>query len=310
MILTVTLNASVDKAYIVEGFETGRVQRVKQVSATAGGKGLNVARVVAALGEEVAATGFAGGYSGEFIKRGLDEGVIGNEFVSTPFETRTCINIIDELSGLQTELLEPGPLLDKSYEERFKEKYLPLLDTSDVIVISGSMPRGISTDFYAQLIGLAKQKGRRVILDTSGRYLTEGAKAGPAVIKPNRSEAEDISGKQIKDEQDIIDIMKTFIDGGVETAFITLGAEGGYASAGGRVYRYLPPRIEAANAVGSGDAMAAGLAVAMHRGYTDVEAIRLAAAASAANAMTKGTGCVHRRDVEILLDQVNVMQLT
>ena len=310
MILTVTLNTSIDKAYTVEGFEAGRVHRVKGVSATAGGKGINVAMVVTALGEEVAATGFVGGYSGEFIKRGLDQAGIKNEFVDTQGETRTCINIIDETTGLQTELLEPGPLLNKSCEDRFNEKYESLLGISDVIVISGSMPGGIRPDFYARLVSRAKQKGIEVILDTSGRYLKEGMAARPTVIMPNKSEAEGISGRKINEEKDILEIIETFMESGIEMPFITLGEKGGYASMNGDIYRYIPPKIKTANAVGCGDAMAAGLAVAVCRGYTGERALRLAAATSSANAMTKVTGCVQKKDVERLFDKVDIKKLS
>lgn len=309
MILTVTLNTSIDKAYIVDSFEIGKVQRVKEVSATAGGKGLNVARVVRQLGEDVIATGFIGGFSGEFIKNKLDKDGIRNDFVEVDGETRTCINIIDESTGVQTEFLEPGPLLDTSYEEKFKEKYVSLLDMCDVVTISGSMPRGISDDFYAQLIALAKGKGKKVILDTSGKYLKEGIKARPTVIKPNKSESEELIGKNIKDENDIVDFLKTFIYDGVEMVVITLGSEGGYIAINNNVYRYIPPKIEAKNAVGSGDAMAAGLAVAISRGYGDVKTIRLAAATSTANAMTRVTGCVCKKDVEDLVKQISIIKM-
>ncbi|TZE80737.1 1-phosphofructokinase [Calorimonas adulescens] len=309
MILTVTLNTSIDKAYIINSFEVGKVQRVEEVFATAGGKGLNVARVVKSLGEDVIATGFVGGYSGEFIKSELDKEGIKHDFVEVDGETRTCINIINKTTGVQTELLEPGPLLNMIYQEKFKDKYISLLDRCDVVTISGSMPKGISDNFYAELIKLAKDRDKKVILDTSGKYLKEGLKARPTVIKPNRYEAEDIYGKKIKDEKDIIALMKTFIGDGIEMAAITLGVEGGYVATKDDVYRYIPPEVKVKNAVGSGDAMTAGLAVGINKGYGEVETIRFAVAISAANAMTEATGLVYKKDVNDLLDDVIINKL-
>ncbi|MDI6601341.1 MAG: 1-phosphofructokinase [Thermoanaerobacteraceae bacterium] len=309
MILTVTLNTSIDKAYIIDSFEVGKVQRVEEVFATAGGKGLNVARVVKSLGEDVIATGFVGGYSGEFIKSELDKEGIKHDFVEVDGETRTCINIINKTTGVQTELLEPGPLLNMIYQEKFKDKYISLLDRCDVVTISGSMPKGISDNFYAELIKLAKDRDKKVILDTSGKYLKEGLKARPTVIKPNRYEAEDIYGKRIKDEKDIIALMKTFIEDGIEMAAITLGVEGGYVATKDDVYRYIPPEVKVKNAVGSGDAMTAGLAVGINKGYGEVETIRFAVAISAANAMTEATGLVYKKDVNDLLDDVIINEL-
>ena len=177
MILTVTLNVAVDKAYVIEGpLQAGEVMRVKTCSNTAGGKGLNVSKVIGLCGEEVLATGFTGGFNGAYVEKLLTEKGIPNEFVHVKGETRSCINILDG-DGKSTEFLEPGAPVTAEEEAAFLRKFETLLPKCSVVTMSGSAPKGIPADIYGKLIAMGKKAGVKMILDTSGQYLIEGVKA-------------------------------------------------------------------------------------------------------------------------------------
>ena len=188
MILTVTLNAAIDKRYVVESLQPGSVSRVKECTYSAGGKGLNVSRVAAITGEDVTATGFAGGHAGNYIIEALDGLNIKSDFVHISGESRSCINIYDETNHTQTELLEPGVFITDANEEDMLKKYLKLIDTCSVVAISGSVPKGMDSSLYQKMISIAKEHNKKVILDTSGTLLEETLKAKPKMIKPNMDE--------------------------------------------------------------------------------------------------------------------------
>lgn len=306
MILTVTLNTSIDKAYVVENFKTGDVARVKQAAYTAGGKGINVARVIAVLGEEVMATGFIGGFSGGFVEHELSKKKIPHEFVRIEGETRSCVNVIDEATRVHTELLEPGPFLTSQDVERFITLYEILLQRAGVITMSGSAPRGVDIDIYKTLIEMARNHGKEVILDTSGCYLKEGIKAFPTMIKPNMSEAESILGRKISGIEDAARAVRELADSGARYAAVSMGKNGAVLAEGksGRVCWVKPPEITPVNIVGCGDAMVAGFAVALSKGYDIETMLRLAVATSAASALVPETGGCRKGDVEEIYKKI------
>jgi len=311
VILTVTLNTSLDKLYTVEGFRAGEVIRVKEAHYTAGGKGLNVARVVFALGEQVLATGLAGGFAGGFIESELERAGIPFEFTRISGESRSCINMIDESTHTQTELLEPGPLVSREEADEFLKTYETLLGKADVITMSGSAPRGMHRGIYRTMIEMARRNERPVILDSSGDLLREGIGAGPAMVKPNASEAGAILGKTISSVDEAVSSARELTRLGAKTAVISMGERGlvAFFSSTGEAYSAVPPVITAVNTVGCGDALVAGFAVGLIRGYAFEETVRLAAAASSASALTQGTGECREEDVERVLREVVVSRL-
>ena len=178
MILTVTLNASIDKFYLVDALRPYEVARVREVNNTAGGKGMNVSRVAALAGEPVTAMGFVGGHNGALFESLIVEPGITKRFTHTAAETRCCINVRDEAAGRSTEFLEPGAPVSPGEVEAFLRDFSRQLPAADVVVLSGSMPQGLPVDFYAVLVRLARQAGKPVLLDTSGpalRAALEGA---------------------------------------------------------------------------------------------------------------------------------------
>ncbi|MDK2878790.1 MAG: tagatose 6-phosphate kinase [Thermoanaerobacteraceae bacterium] len=309
MILTVTLNTSIDKAYIVENFKIGDVARVKEAVYTAGGKGLNVTKVVATLGEDVMATGFIGGYAGGFIEHELSKLNIPHEFARIEGETRSCVNIIDEATRAHTELLEPGPLLTPGDVEKFINLYEILLQRAGVITMSGSVPRGVDVNIYKTLIEIARNYGKKVILDTSGEYLKGGIKAGPTLIKPNKKEAEQLLDMTIESTEDAGIAVKKLQDMGIEMPVISLGSKGAVMACGNDFLFAPAPKVNAVNTVSCGDAMIAAFAVAMTRKYSAEEMLKLGVAVSAAKSMTAETGGCRREDVEKMLNKVSIYKI-
>lgn len=309
MILTVTLNVAVDKAYVIEGpLQAGEVMRVKTCSNTAGGKGLNVSKVIGLCGEEVLATGFTGGFNGAYVEQLLTEKGIPNEFVHVKGETRSCINILDG-DGKSTEFLEPGAPVTAEEEAAFLRKFETLLPKCSVVTMSGSAPKGLPSDIYGKLIAMGKKAGVKMILDTSGQYLIEGVKAKPFLIKPNHDEIAQLLGRPAETMEEMLESAKELHRSGIPYVVISLGADGAAVVCGEGVYTARPPKIQAVNTVGCGDSMVGAMAAALERGYGVEEMLRYAVAVSSANAMNLETGYFRQEDMEENLKQVTVEKI-
>lgn len=309
MILTVTLNAAIDKRYVVEKFKTGCINRVKECSYSAGGKGLNVARVAAISGEEVIATGFVGGHAGSYIKEVLQEQGIKSDFVHIKGESRSCINIYDEATRTQTEILEPGAAVSDEDKEQMLQKYEQLVKESTIVAISGSVPRGVDVSLYIKMIEIAGQYGKKVILDTSGKLLEEAIKAKPYMLKPNADEISLLTGRTLNTTEDYISAAETLRQAGIELVVISCGAKGSVIACEEGIYRATVPKIKVVNTVGCGDSMVAGFAVGLCRGMKMADIIRLAGAISSANAMRTETGYYLPEDMQKLLPFIQIEKL-
>lgn len=309
MILTVTLNAAIDKRYVVENYEVGEVNRVKECAYVAGGKGLNVSKTATIAGAEVLATGFVGGHAGEYIIEAVEKQGVATDFVRVKGESRSCINIFDAVKRTQTEFLEPGVVVSEEEQRAFYLKFDALLPKCDVVAMSGSVPKGIGTDCYPKLVEMAKRAGKKVIVDTSGALLTEAVKAKPHMVKPNIDEIRLLTGKKISDRAELIEAGIALQKSGIERVVISLGADGSLMFVEEGVYQAIVPKIDAVNTVGCGDCMTAGFAVGFERGMKPEEALRFASATSAASAMREETGYFERADMEALLGRIEIRRL-
>lgn len=306
MILTVTLNAAIDKRYVVEGYQVGEVNRVKACSYVPGGKGLNVSKPASIYGAEVVATGFVGGHAGNYIEDALKPFGIQSEFYHVKEESRSCINIWDEVNGVQTEFLEPGFTLSEEDFRGFEEKFRSLLPEAEVVAMSGSVPKGLDGTAYQRLVKLVKDAGKPVILDTSGKLLEMGIQALPTLIKPNIDEIRMLTGKTCENIRDIVDAAKEIHKKGVEFVAVSLGAEGSLVVGEEGIFRALVPKIDAVNTVGCGDSMIAGFAIGLKERLSLEEMLRKASAISAASAMREETGFFVMEDMEKLLPQIQI----
>ena len=309
MILTVTLNAAIDKRYVVEHVQLGEVNRVKECSYSAGGKGLNVSRVAAIAGEKVTATGFVGGHAGDYIIEAIEGQKISSDFVKISGESRSCINIYDETTHTQTEFLEPGVFVTDVNKEEMLNKYKTLVKQCSVVTISGSVPKGVDNHFYKILIEIARQLDKKVILDTSGKLLETSLEAKPTMIKPNMDEIRALTGKAMNSQEELIDAAVSIHKSGIEVVMITCGGEGSLTVCPEGIYKASIPKINAVNTVGCGDSIVAGFAVGLSRGMPMAEIIRFASAISVANAMRMETGFYLATDMEEQLPRIQVVKI-
>lgn len=309
MILTVTANAAIDKRYVVENYGVGSVNRVKSCEANAGGKGLNVSRVASIAGEQVTATGFLGGHAGKFIDEHVKAQGIASDFVWCQGESRTCINIWDEAHHTQTEFLEPGFSVGQKDVDNLLQKYTELLKNAKIVTISGSTPKGADARLYKEMIRIARENGKKVILDTSGNLLESCLVAKPTMIKPNIDEIRMLTGKPMNSWEARIQAANDLHEEGIEVVVLSLGEEGSLISCQEGVFRVKVPKIDAVNTVGCGDSMIAGFAVGFSRELPMEETIRLASTISAANAMRLETGFFVKEDMERILPLIEVKKI-
>ena len=298
MIGTVTLNTAIDKRYIINRLSMGDVNRVRECMYTAGGKGINVSRVARLAGERVMATGFVGGHAGEYILQEIERQGIEPFFVRTKGESRSCINLFDCESHRQTELLEPGEFVTQEEQARLLEHVDTMASQCEVIVISGSAPRGVNPDLYSQIIRLTGRKGKKALLDTSGEMLRLSLQARPFLIKPNSDEIKTLTGISPGTESEVIREAVRLHHMGVEIVAVSLGGDGAVIACNNGTYRVRVPKVDPVNTVGCGDSMMAGFAVGLARGYTTQEMIRYACAVSVANALQEQTGFIDTKDVD------------
>ncbi|MCQ8267629.1 tagatose-6-phosphate kinase [Streptococcus suis] len=310
MILTITLNPSVDIAYQLNQFQLDSVNRVEKVQKTAGGKGLNVTRVLKQIGEDVLATGFIGGELGNDVKNQLYQNHIKSSFVEISGETRNCIAILHE--GQQTEILEQGPTIQEHEALNFIEHLRNLLSKVEVVVISGSLPKGLESDYYVKIVELCKKFGVAVVLDCSGEALKKvlESKEKPTVIKPNTEELSQLIGSDVTDEnQELQSVLSSQMFQGIEWIVVSLGAKGAFAKHKDKFYRVRIPKIDVVNPVGSGDSTVAGIAASLAHALPDVELLKNANILGMLNAQEEQTGYVNLEHSKELYSQIEVEEV-
>lgn len=280
-----------------------RVNRAKDVNDYASGKSLNAARVIHTLGKPVLATGFVGGSRGRTLCGDLDSAGIPHDFVMVSPQTRKCITVIDRSNGTATELVEESAPVEEAAWQQLERKLRMLLSKANVWIFSGSLPPDAPQNFYAQWLPLAKQLNVVAVVDTRGEPLRLAMQHSNAIFKLNRDElGETLNADLSEDDALIAAIRRQTPPGG--KLIITSGASGAIGCDGKSCWRVISPKVKAISAVGSGDAFAAGLAMGLGDGNSLDEALRLAAACGAANAMTALAGHVNVSDVERLLGEV------
>lgn len=309
MILTVTLNAAIDKRYVVSGAKEGEVNRVLECTYTPGGKGLNVSKPASIAGAKVVATGFVGGHAGNYIVDNLKQFGITSEFYHLQDESRSCINIWDKEKKVQTEFLEPGFTVSEEDFTAFLEKFKKLIEEADVVAISGSVPKGLDSSAYQHLVKLVREGGKKVILDTSGELLRNGIQSNPTMVKPNIDEIRMLTGKQCDSREELIEAAIQIHKSGVEIVAISLGEDGSIVVCDEGIYQAIVPKIDAVNTVGCGDSMIAGFAIGFSQGLSIEETLRKASAISAAAALREETGFFVPEDMERILPQIEIKKL-
>jgi 1-phosphofructokinase family hexose kinase len=303
MIITVTLNAAIDKSLSVPSFQLGRRHRTVERRALAGGKGVNIARMLKTLGQPVIATGFQGGPTGTQIVAQLGEESILHDFVRIREESRTNTAVLDPTTGEQTEINEQGPTVDPEELEQFREKLLYLARGAAIVVFAGSLPRGIEPGFYAQLVRAMHKLDVMTIVDTDGEALRLAVRAEPDVVSPNVVEAEELVGHEFNDDADHAGAVREIVTLGARSAIMTMpdGCWAQMLSDGSpRVYRVTVPPQDSVATVGSGDAFLAGYVAARYRGSTPAECLSFGVACGAESTGRLGAGLIDVREVDRL----------
>ena len=290
MITTVTLNAAIDKTYFVPDFRLNKVNRTTMVHSEPGGKGVNVAKVLNLLDIPVITTGFAGGYNGMKIRDELKKIGIHPEFINIKEESRLCINIIDEVIQTQTEILESGPTITETEWVDLCEKIDCLSKKSSLVIMSGSLPKGLHDDSYKELISIVKRNHAKAVIDTSGIALEEALKSAPYMVKPNKQELAQLLKKEHITTNDILDALSLFQKQGIDLTVVSLGEEGALVGYKGEAFKVTPPQIELVNPVGCGDALVAGITAGLHLELDIRESLILGVSAATANALEVKAG--------------------
>jgi 1-phosphofructokinase family hexose kinase len=309
MIITVTLNAAIDKSLSVPNFRLGRRHRTVEQRTMAGGKGVNIARALKALGQPVIATGLAGGATGTHIVEQLTEEAILNDFVRIREESRTNTSVLDPTNGEQTEVNERGPAVSEQEVELFRDKLLYLARGAAIVVLAGSLPRGVSSELYAELIRELHKVGVTTVLDTDGDPLLHAVRAEPDVVSPNILEAEELVGHEFASEEERLLAVREIVALGPSEAIMTM-ADGCVADVqieGKSCLRRA--RIEQREPVarrGSGDAFLAGYVAARYEGRAPDQCLRFGVACGAESTGRLGAGLIDPKESRRLMGAVEV----
>jgi 1-phosphofructokinase/tagatose 6-phosphate kinase len=312
MIITVTLNAAIDRTLSVPNFRPGRRHRTVESTTMAGGKGVNIARTLKTLGQPVIATGFAGGATGTRIVEQLTEESILTDFVRIRAESRTNLSVVDPTTGEQTEVNERGAQITSREMELFHEKLLYLARGAEMVVFAGSLPPGVEPDAYASLIGELRKQGLMTVVDTDGEPLRLAVRAQPTVVSPNVLEAEELVGHEFNDDEDRVIAVREMIDLGAKEAIMTVDDGCFAAFPGENGHTMIRVRVEPREpvaTVGSGDAFLAGFVAARYGGESMEECLRFGVACGAESTQRLGAGVVDPRGIDRLLGEVEVIAL-
>ncbi len=291
MILTVALNPAVDRTCRLKHMAAGEVNRLDSAKSVAGGKAVNVAKVLRTFCIPVEVVGFLGGTGGTFIADSLEEMGIGCHFTKISGETRTNTNVVED-DGTVTEILEPGPVISDDELRKFIKQFTGCVEYCEMAVLSGSLPRGVPDDIYSVLIKICRMSGCRAVLDTSGEALRLGIEAGPYLVKPNKRELEYLAGRTLSGEDEIALQARRILDAGAENVAVSLGSRGLLGCDGQGVVFKKAVKVKAVNTVGCGDAAVASLCMSALAGDGMETALSKAVALAAANALTEENGSV------------------
>jgi 1-phosphofructokinase family hexose kinase len=313
MILTVTLNAAIDRTVAVPNFRLARRHRAVESRTVAGGKGVNVARALSLLGRPVIAAGMVGGPTGTRVLEELHEESVLTDFVRIAAETRINLAVIDPTSGEQTEINERGPAVSPEEVKRLFERIGYLAGGAKICVLAGSLPPGAGDDLYAKLVSDLNRRGVPVVLDAEGEAMLAGVRAGASMVTPNEREAEELVGQEFAaDGSDLAEGLQEITRLGAVEAAITRPAGCVAAVGEGSERRLLEVHtepLEPVSTVGSGDAFVAGYVAARYEDRTPEECLAYGVACGAESTQHFGAGTVDRNQVERLLGEVAVHDL-
>ena len=295
MIYTVTFNPSIDYIMFTDGFELKGLNRARETYKFAGGKGINVSRVLKTLDVSSTALGFAGGFPGEFISSILEQSDINTEFIKVELK-----------SGDETEINAPGPNVTS---EQFEALLNQIRHTSkeDTVIVAGSVPKSIPSDAYAQIAKITQETGAKLVVDAERDLVNTVLEYQPLFIKPNKDELEEMFDVTIKSDQDVVKYGREIVKNGAQSVIISLGGDGAIYVDETRSIKAQNPKGEVVNTVGSGDSTVAGMVAGLESGLSLEEAFRQAVASGTATAFNDDLAL--REDIEKIKSQVTISVL-
>ena len=304
-IITITLSPAVDKSATVPVLIPDKKMKCSDPVFEPGGGGINVARAIRKLGGNAQALYLAGGNTGRYLTGMLKDEGIDTAQIETASETRENLSILDLSSGLQYRFGMPGAFIESDELKQLLDR-VKAMGSIDYLVLSGSVPPGVPKDIFARLASIGKEKGARVVLDTSGEALGEGAHEGVYLLKPNMAEISALMGEEKMNDMAVEDMAYGLLErGNCEILLLSMGAGGALLLTREETIRLSSPALKVRSTVGAGDSMVAGMVYSLSLGKTAEEAAKYAVACGAAATMNPGTELCKRTDVDRLIHRVH-----
>ncbi|PTE68682.1 1-phosphofructokinase [Staphylococcus devriesei] len=303
MIYTVTFNPSIDYIMFTDGFELKGLNRATATYKFAGGKGINVSRVLNELGVQSTALGFVGGFPGDFIANALEQSDIQTDFIKVDEDTRINVKL---KSGEETEINAPGPSVTASQFESLLDQIKQTTD-KDTVIVAGSVPKSIPSDAYAQIAEITHQTGAKLVVDAEKDLVNTVLKYQPLFIKPNKDELEEMFDITVQTDQDVVTYGRQILTEGVQSVIISLGGEGAIYIDANRSIKAQNPQGKVINTVGSGDSTVAGMVAGLEAGLSLEDAFCQAVATGTATAFTEDLAT--REGIEEIKSQVTITVL-
>jgi 1-phosphofructokinase family hexose kinase len=308
MIYTVTLNPALDRFIVVERLLAEDTTRILSETAYAAGKGINVSRVIRELGGHSVALGLVGGYEGLQLEGLLINAGVMSDFTRISGETRTNIILREQTKGRQHVIGAVGPGVNATEIGLFYQNFNQI-QNMEYLILSGSLPRGVTPNLYGQLILAGKKKNAFIVMDTDGKSLRESIEYQPTCIKPNAYELSRLAERKLQTESEIIGFCEKIHQKGIPYVFVSRGRKGLLLSSAEQKIKAVAPPVDVDSTVGAGDSVVGGFVLAHSQGKNLTDCVRLSCAAGTATAKTPGTELCHRMDVEEILSKVKISNL-
>ncbi len=305
-ILTITLNPAFDLVGETESLQIGRVNSIDTLGFYTAGKGINVAKVLSDLGSDISVTGFLGASNDQSFVKFFNDNGIEDRFIRVEGDTR--INIKISSDNQTSDFNFKGFSVSDQNWNDFYNYCLNLQDQFDIVVVAGSLPKGVDVTKFQVLLERLKEQGLKVILDTSGEALKVGIKANPFLVKPNEHELEDLVGEKLTTEQDIIKAAKQLQKKGVENVIVSMGEQGSLGIFGTDIFKAKVPAQKVVSTVGAGDSMVAGFVYGLSKGFDYSQTLTLASSLGALAVTQSDVGVHDKERLEILKKQIEVIK--
>lgn len=303
MIYTVTFNPSIDYVIFTNDFKIDGLNRATATYKFAGGKGINVSRVLKTLDVESTALGFAGGFPGKFIADTLNNSAIQSNFIEVDEDTRINVKL---KTGQETEINAPGPHITLAQFEQLLQQ-IKNTTSEDIVIVAGSVPSSIPSDAYAQIAQITAQTGAKLVVDAEKELAESVLSYHPLFIKPNKDELEVMFNTTVNSDEDVIKYGRLLVDKGAQSVIVSLGGDGAIYIDKEISIKAVNPQGKVVNTVGSGDSTVAGMVAGIASGLTIEKAFQQAVACGTATAFDEDLAT--RDAIEKIKSQVTISVL-